>query len=214
MRIALDAWSGCGNGHILPCPLCNFLNVSGITHLSHIAVASRDSWENQNWKDHRTLNIPDIWVEDWQSFIGSLEEENVCISDNQDVLIWALDPHGRYSPKSGYAYASAARLTGDSSWWWSHIWKLKAPPKSRLFMWCILTNKVHTELILRSHANYGPSRCCLCRMHEEDTSHLFLNCHVSKAFWLRILTSLNLHIDWFGQDIEEAWQRWWTKSNS
>ena len=121
VRIGLDAWSGCGNGHILPHPLCNFLQDSCITHLSHITDDIQDRWQNQTWKDHRTLNILTFWVDDWQRFIGSLEEANVCINDNQDVLMWALDPQGRYSPKSGYAYTMAARHTGDFSWWWSHI---------------------------------------------------------------------------------------------
>eukprot|EP00253_Pinus_taeda_P016424 PITA_16424 len=188
VMIRLDAWSGCGNAHILPRPLCNFLQASGISHLAHIAIANQDSWQNQTWMDHKMLNIPDVWVEDRHRFISSLEEANVRISDNHDDLIWVMDPHGIYSPKASYASLMVARHTRDFSWWWGHLSKLKAPPKSRLFMWCILKDKVATELMLMHRAICGPSRCCLCRQHEEDTTHLFLTCPISKSFWLRILT--------------------------
>lgn len=147
------------------------------------------------------LNIPARWEKDWQRFIGSLEEENVWINDNQDALIWALDPHGRYSPKVGYASSMVARQIGDISWWWRHLWKLKVPPKTKLSMRCILMDKAPTELKLMCRAINGPSRCSLCKQQEEDTNNLFLTCPVSNLFWSRITTSLNLHIVWLGKNI-------------
>jgi len=79
-------------------------------------------------------------------------------------------------------------------------------------MWCILSNKVPTEINLMKWDFQGPSRCCLYKCNVEDTDHLFLHCSVTTQFWSAIISSLNLKRKWDGQNIEEAWSQWWLEA--
>lgn len=69
--------------------------------------------------------------------------------------------------------------------------------------------KVPTKQNLMRRGFHGPSICCLCKLHEEDTNHLFLPCPVTTLFWSRITTSLNIPTVWSGQNVGDASHRWW-----
>lgn len=99
-------------------------------------------------------------------------------------------------------------------WLWCHLWKLKVPNKMRLFMWCILSNKVPIELNLMKQDFQGPSRCCLCLSNLEDIDHLFLHCSIIAQVWTSITNSLNLKKKWEGQNVDEEWLRWWSEAPS
>jgi len=48
--------------------------------------------------------ISDISSNKWIRSIGALEESYVRVIDEEDEIIWATSPRGRYTPKDGYTF--------------------------------------------------------------------------------------------------------------
>ena len=70
-----------------------------------------------------------------------VEHAQINLQDRDDVIIWDGDQSGKYTPKDGYLVLSADGVNRVEALWWKYLWKIKYPPKCRLFMWCVLENK-------------------------------------------------------------------------
>jgi len=183
IRIGADPWAGSRNVPILPQDMKMELRKTGHTLLSHIHVVAREEALHSCWKDFDTLGISDRWRADWARFIGGLEEANIKIIEREDRLILAKVATKNYSPKPGFHSIMETPATGPQSWWWISLWKLKAPHKSRLLFWAILSNKIPTNCNLAKCNLNGSSRCSLCNSASQDTDHLFLHYPVSIEIW-------------------------------
>ena len=86
-----------------------------------------------------------------------------------------MDPGGRYTPKAGYIKLSADVFQRVLIWWWKKPWKIKSPPKTRIFMWCVLENKAPTWDNLQKRCFQGLGWCDLCKADGESIIHLFLH---------------------------------------
>ena len=89
-------------------------------------------------------------------YIRELVRANILLTDHEDLLVWEADPEGVYTPKMGYLCLSAGVENRVEVWWWRSLWKLKCPAKSKLFMWCVLNNKVPTWDVLQKRSFQGP----------------------------------------------------------
>lgn len=92
--------------------------------------------------------------------------------------------------------------------WWRDIWKLNAPPRTRLFFWCILKDIVPMGEHLTHRAVYGPSWFSFCKVASESTEHLFLHCPASRALWHNLSSSIGFAGTWDGVDIQSSWADW------
>ena len=70
---------------------------------------------------------------------------------------------------------------------WKKVWHPDSIPKVNSFIWLLLHNKLLTVENLRKRGILGPSQCALCNSAEETSSHLFLQCEVSKIAWKIVL---------------------------
>lgn len=138
VKIGMDHWIGCGNTHRLPHELKTYLTSRGISHFSQIADNDRSNFLQQAWKSRRALQIPQQWQQHWKEYIEALTESHNRIQEGGDELIWAHAKHGKYSPKEGYITLMNSLKPPTCELWWRSLWKLKAPPRSRLLMWTIL----------------------------------------------------------------------------
>lgn len=161
IRIRKDPWSSCGNTHSLSLGLILFLGQAGISTLDNIIDLENTTIFSQSWKLASDLNIPMKWFQEWSSYIGGLTESHVRICDRDDELIWIFSQHGRYTPKDGYFFIYADHKPINLAWWWRALWKLKFPPKEKLFMWHILSNKAPTCENLQKRGMHVPSWCAL-----------------------------------------------------
>ena len=125
------------------------------------------------------------------------------------MIVWDFDPSGIYSPRAGYKKLSVGAVLGDERWWWKKLWKLHCPPKTRIFMWCVLENKVPTWDVLQHRSFQGPGWCCLCKADDELVNHLFLSCPFIKGVWLECSRLLGLLCRWEGLNVSQAWDAWW-----
>lgn len=66
---------------------------------------------------------------------------------------------------------------------WQKIWKLRAPLKTRVFLWLVLKNKILTWDILQRRNWQGPGRFPLFLESSESSNHIFVECHFTKEVW-------------------------------
>eukprot|EP00253_Pinus_taeda_P012292 PITA_12292 len=181
-RIGIDPWAGSGGRHQLPCELVEYL----LTH--------------------------DIkWHQAWESYREALTESHIRITEGRDELIWSPSDAGYYTPKDGYTLLISHKKPESLMDWWQNIWKLSTPPRSKLFFWCILRNKVPTGDNLQRRAHHGPTWCVLCKTASESTDHLFLHCSAGIDLWTNIKNTIAYNGFWAGQNIMEAWTEWSTR---
>ena len=76
--------------------------------------------------------------------IHSEGEVHNQLRDREDILMWDSDLGGRHTPKVGYLKLSSDGFQRVLIWWWEILWKIKSPPKTKIFMWCVLENKAPT----------------------------------------------------------------------
>lgn len=173
-RIGLDPWSGSGGRHILSQDLIRFLHSREIKVFAQI-VDQQNTWIfNQAWKTAQHLELPHRWHQEWQDFRSALHESHIKIKEGQDELIWSQAENGIYSLKTGYLILNLHKKPVNTPSWWRSIWKLSAPPRTKIFFQCILRNKVPTGEQLTHRAFHGPTWCILCKGSTESTKHLFL----------------------------------------
>ena len=61
---------------------------------------------------------------------------------------------------------------------WKKVWHPDSIPKVNIFTWILMHNKLLTAENLRKTGIIGPSRCAMCNMDKETTSHIFLQCKI------------------------------------
>lgn len=70
----------------------------------------------------------------------------ICITPQEDILIWPKTRDGKYSVKTGYQLLremenrelALASDTVENKKFWTGLWKLKVPNKIKTFAWCEL----------------------------------------------------------------------------
>lgn len=68
------------------------------------------------------------------------------------------------------------------------IWKIKAPPKVRIFFWLTMQNKILTQETLERRGRTVPIGCKLCHTPDMETrEHLFWECSYAARFWRGLL---------------------------
>lgn len=179
MRIGADPWPGSQLQHLLPPQLIQHLNENGFFHLNQIADPVSTNLWHQGWKGIRDLDLPNQWLVDWNKYVNTLHVSHIRLTDSQDELIWELVAHGSYTPKTGYQRLCSRAFPMAPKWWQIGLWKLKCPLMVKIFMWCVLENRIPTWDRMKNRHLEGPGWCPLCKNNEEIPNHLFLSCSFS-----------------------------------
>ena len=98
-------------------------------------------------------------------------------------------------------------LDREVVWWWKTLWKIKCPPKNKLFMWFVLENKAPTWDNLQKRSFQGPSWCSLCKGESKSVIHLFLHCSYTLAVWKECKKHFGIKYVWRGYTILLACKR-------
>ena len=136
IRIGEDLWERCNQLHRLLAPTAEELNQKGYFYLAQLASPLQVNRWTQSWIRVDDLNLPEQDKRELEIYIANLYQLQTHLWDREHALIWDADPAGRYTPKAGYIKLSADGVQGDLIWWWKALWKIKRPPKTRVFMWC------------------------------------------------------------------------------
>eukprot|EP00253_Pinus_taeda_P020413 PITA_20413 len=209
VKIGKDPWVGCNMNYALSPGLTQDLESRGIYYLYQVEKIGHSTIWGQAWKDGEYLELEQVWRNEWNTYTQELIRSQARLKDSPNQLIWAHADTREYSPKSGYKYLMSRKGWDPLKWWSKHLWKLKSPPKEKIFFWCILRRKIPTWDILQSRFMHGPGRCTLCKTEAESINHLFLNCQETKKFWGEVGKLLNKSFVWAGGNMSEAWSNWW-----
>ncbi|XP_075499819.1 uncharacterized protein LOC142538372 [Primulina tabacum] len=106
-----------------------------------------------------------------------------------DIRFWSGSKNGNYSVKDGYYLETGSWETPPFNsrqplgTWWRKIWKLRLPPKVRIFMWKASRDIIPTDVNLLSHHIPTHGSCSMCNFHYASTSHCLLFCLAIKDVW-------------------------------
>ncbi|KAF7837133.1 uncharacterized protein G2W53_005615 [Senna tora] len=101
--------------------------------------------------------------------------------------MWRFNANGLFSVKSAYkvvhnSYSRTNTWTRYSSVW-KKIWKAKLPPKIRSFCWRAYRGILPTCVNLKNRGMEVDTRCCVCGLEDENTSHALVGCPELKSLW-------------------------------
>jgi hypothetical protein len=83
---------------------------------------------------------------EWHSYIVKLVSNFIKLKKEDDSLYWSKNVGtGEYTKQLMYATIMEARFSDENQWWWTILWKLHTPKKSKITMWLALTNKLLTR---------------------------------------------------------------------
>ena len=209
VQVGRDPWLGSEQMHVFPEEVINTLALRGITTLNQLAdERPEDPW-TQHWKSADLLGLGEHEMPFYENYIRGLQLAHIQLTEQEDNLIWDLDPGGAYSPKAGYLILSTEDGGREEVWWWRSLWKLKCPAKARLFMWCVLEDRALTWDILQKRSFQGPGWCVLCKKELETIPHLFISCPYMTAVWKDCLSQVGLNHRWEGITVSSAWENRW-----
>ncbi|MCH98629.1 ribonuclease H protein, partial [Trifolium medium] len=179
-----------GTGHNIPLWGSRWLiDGSTLTKPTNVAV---------DFNNMKVSDILDINMKQWNTnlitnMLGVQEGSKILQtplfdSVSQDKIIWRFEKNGKYSVKSAYRYCiedtldiSHLQVQGD----WRLIWRIKAPPKIKNFMWRLCRNCIPTRTRLLQKGVNCPNNCVLCDEEAEDNLHILIYCDTIKQVWHR-----------------------------
>jgi hypothetical protein len=208
LRIGSDPWLGSGNAHSLSQELQYHLHTQGLYKLNQIVDPGSTNIWHQGWHSIETLGPEGDLKYQWDNYLFSLQRDHIRLLDMDDELVWQKPPHGVYTPKLGYTTFSLDHLQDEPRWWWKGLWKLKAPLKSKLFMWTALLNKVPTWDKMRKRQIEGPGWCSLCKGDSETLNHILITYPFTKKVWRDVALLLRKRCEWNGQTLDSTWKSW------
>ena len=98
----------------------------------------------QSWILASSLGLEALDERALADYIRALKQAHILLQEREDKIVWDFDSSAIYSPRASYKKLSVWVVLGEEQWWWKKLWKLNCPPKTRIFMWCVLENKVPT----------------------------------------------------------------------
>jgi hypothetical protein len=100
-----------------------------------------------------------------------------------DKLIWMFSADGCFSTSSAYNLFFAANIHFPCA---KAIWKSKAPPRCKFFMWLAVHRRCLTADNLERRGWPCTTTCQLCLSESETCTHLFVHCSFAAQVWQQI----------------------------
>ncbi|XP_026429504.1 uncharacterized protein LOC113325851 [Papaver somniferum] len=135
-----------------------------------------------------------------------VEIMNITIHINQeDMLICLLEKNGKFTVKPCYRRMFADKQLNVSvgprmQKIHKTLWKLPILPRIRQFIWKCISELLSTRDVLCSSITGQDKSCPFCEQHLETSTHVIINCSLSRAVWFSTLGStannLNNLSDW------------------
>jgi hypothetical protein len=123
----------------------------------------------------------------------------------QDLDAWAFEKTGLYSVRSCYRMLKHESIqeedflrneatSAEGHRWWEKLWKLKVPPKVRIFWWRVLHNFLPSKMELKRRHVAKEDHCDSCGAEGESVFHVAISCSVAQRFWkaVREITSFKI----------------------
>ncbi|CAG7906352.1 unnamed protein product, partial [Brassica rapa] len=112
----------------------------------------------------------------------------------EDGYKWGFTKDGIYTSRSGYRFVDSlpeedgsisTSLPPLEKYLWKSLWKIRAPPKIKHFLWKALSGALAVMERLRSRGIQVDSACKVCNGGIESICHLLFSCPMAKDTWER-----------------------------
>jgi hypothetical protein len=146
VRVGEDPWEGLEGNHIFSVELISTINNKGIFSLWDVKPLGMDRVGRSNGVLTSLLGLEGRIVEEWIRYIGILRSNFIKLRDEEDNnMVWSENErNGEYTTKIGYQAQVEQAFIGERIWWWEKVWKMHAPPKSKITLWLALHNQLLT----------------------------------------------------------------------
>ena len=120
---------------------------------------------------------------------GHIKEacRSVTLNEDKGEMKWSLTKKGVYTVKSFYRHL----IENGVKYPHLYVWKIKMPPRIKVFMWLDLTKSILTKDNLPRRGWKGDDECPFCEC-KESINHLFLSCSVARLLWNILKCAFNL----------------------
>lgn len=150
-------------------------------------VADLIDWASWNW-DYDLLQST-FWPVD----VHNILQVSFGSPATVDRVVWAFLKSGKFTVRSCYHNLLEGKIGATEEvmvsrevdgMHWNWLWKLRIPPKVRVFLWRACHDIIPTRCALvRRHVGSEPF-CEFCKREVETESHLFFKCLFFASLWL------------------------------
>ncbi|KAH1215111.1 putative ribonuclease H protein [Glycine max] len=148
--------------------------------ISLLGSHKEEGWEwNFKWRRNLFDNEATMAAEFLEETVGlAVQQQGV------DSWVWKQDSSGIYSTKTAYKFL-LGEIRGESEdGSFSLLWKLKIPPKAKVFTWRLIKDHLPTKMNLRGRqVEIDDPLCPFCKNLDKDATHLFFNCSKVLSLW-------------------------------
>ncbi|KAJ3705118.1 hypothetical protein LUZ61_008823 [Rhynchospora tenuis] len=125
------------------------------------------------------------------------------IDENTQQVVWKWSSTGLYSSSSAYSILADPGLRSHYHSW---LWKMKVPPKVKIFLWILLLDRVLTQqnLLIRNWPTIPACQCC-DNTTLETSYHLFVSCDYARQIWTLLQVRFSLPFLTFSADLNGFW---------
>lgn len=166
-----------------------------------------------------TLTISDLLLPNSSAWDAALVRRTFTDHDTEIILRlkpnrmqedgykWGFTKDGIYTSRSGYRFfdsfpeedgSTSTSLPPLEKYLWKSLWKIRAPPKIKHFLWKALSGALAVMERLRSRGIQVDSACKVCNGGIESICHLLFSCPMAKDTWER--SSIKLPVAGFSQN--------------
>lgn len=164
------------------CPLSvSFPRLFRICHDKAISVHTAGSC---SWNSSYRRGFGEPEVREWNALMAKLSE--VTLTEEEDGVIWNLEPSGKFTTKSIYRFITFGRVFDVRM---LDIWRAKIPLKDQIFLWLAWRDRIQTTQQLKRRNWDGTDDCKFC-LEEESVNHLLFQCPIARIIWCWIRDSL------------------------
>ncbi|XP_058782945.1 uncharacterized protein LOC131657578 [Vicia villosa] len=178
-----DAW--CGPPLIEKTQL-HVLVLNGID--PHIRIC--DLLNNGSW------NIPILWYNLFP-FIPQHISHVLPHVSLPDFLVWPSSCDGTLSLKDAYKFKASPSIKLP---WPAIVWHNDIAPSKSFLVWRLIHGKIPTDEAFQSRGFSLCSRCSLCNLQSESTSHIFFHCRFAVRIWKWLCCMINCPINIHSMD--------------
>lgn len=136
----------------------------------------KDALTDNNWIRDIDYDMTQIIIAQffslWDRLHGLVLDET-----EEDKITWRLSADGQYSAQSAYALQLEGSTICRSA---NFIWKTKAPPKCKFFLWLLLKDRIWTAAHLQQREWPNEYFYQMCLRNLETSVHLFMECGMAK----------------------------------
>lgn len=106
-----------------------------------------------------------------------------------DIRCWLLSKNGKFTVKEGYHiecnnfHPLPFQSDIPDMKLWNKIWKVRIPPKIRIFLWRAMRDFISSHANLKSHHVLTDPSCSFCKFHYASTSHTLIFCPMVVHIW-------------------------------